>query len=100
MTTQSPPISIEPRSPRGGFANEPFTDFSVPEHARLMKSALDAVASQLGREYPLVIGGQRLKTQEKIYSINPARPDQVVGEHQKAVGSHASKAMEHGPPRV
>jgi len=93
MTTAIPSISIQPRSPRGEFRNEPFTDFKAPENERAIKAALDSVASQLGREYPLIVGGQRLKTQEKINSINPARPDQVVGRHQKADGSHASRAM-------
>ncbi len=47
-------------------------------------SALEKVAAQLGREYSLIIGGERLKTSGKIRSINPARPAQVVGVHQKA----------------
>ena len=42
--------------PQGEFRNEPFTDFS-PENARAMQAALDRVASQLGHEYDLVIGG-------------------------------------------
>ena len=63
MTTVIPSISIQPRSPQGEFANEPFVDFKAPENARAMKSALEQVASQLGREYDLVIGGQRLKTE-------------------------------------
>ena len=58
-----------------------------------MKSALEQVASQLGREYDLVIGGHRLKTADKIRSMNPARPAQVVGVHQKAGAEHAEKAM-------
>jgi 1-pyrroline-5-carboxylate dehydrogenase len=93
MTTAFVYPSIQPRSPKGEFANEPFVDFKLPENKRAIESALAKVASQLGREYPLIVGGQRLKTQENIYSINPARPDQVVGKHQKAVGSHAARAM-------
>ncbi len=93
MTTAISSISIQPRSPRGDFKNEPFTDFKTLDNERAMKTALDQVESQLGREYPLIVGGQRLKTQEKIYSFNPARPDQVVGKHQKAIASHASRAM-------
>jgi 1-pyrroline-5-carboxylate dehydrogenase len=58
-----------------------------------MKNALDKVVSQLGREYDLIIGGDRLKTSDKIRSINPARPSQVVGVHQKAGAEHAEKAV-------
>jgi len=85
--------SIQPCSPQGEFVNEPFVDFKVAEIARSMQSALDAVASQLGREYDLVIGGHRLKTTDKIRSINPARPSQMVGVHQKAGAEHAEQAM-------
>ena len=85
--------SIEPRTPQGVFSNEPFTNFKDPETARSMRDALDRVASQLGHEYSLVIGGDRLKTDDKIRSINPARPAQVVGIHQKASAAHAETAM-------
>jgi 1-pyrroline-5-carboxylate dehydrogenase len=85
--------AIEPRSPQGIFSNEPFTDFNNPENARSMRLALDRVASHLGVEYSLIIGGKRLKTAEKIRSINPARPLQVVGIHQKAGEAQVEPAM-------
>src|ERR1039457_3004306 len=93
MTTAFVYPSIQPRSPQGGFVNEPFVDFKTPDNARAMKSALDEVASQLGREYDLIISGRRLKTKEKIRSINPARPAEVVGVHQKAGTEHAEDAV-------
>jgi 1-pyrroline-5-carboxylate dehydrogenase len=85
--------SIQSRSPQGAFANEPFTDFNDPENARSMRSALDLVASHLGVEYSLIIGGKRLKTAESIRSINPARPEQIVGIHQKAGEAQVEPAM-------
>ena len=94
MTTASFTTRIQPRSPQGGFVNEPFIDFKSPENARNMQAALDLVLSQLGREYDLVIGGRRLKTEGKIRSLNPARPAQVVGVHQKAGAEHAEEAMQ------
>ena len=68
----------------GPFRNEPMVYFSKPEAARQMRAALDRVHGQLGREYDLIIGGHRVRTAEKIRSVNPARPSQVVGIHQKA----------------
>jgi 1-pyrroline-5-carboxylate dehydrogenase len=85
--------SIQPCLPQGGFQNEPFTDFKTPENARAMQSALSAVAGQLGREYDLIIGGRRIKTEGKIRSVNPARPAQIVGIHQKAGAEQAEQAM-------
>jgi 1-pyrroline-5-carboxylate dehydrogenase len=94
MATVTLPTEIQPRSPQGEFRNEPFTDFKNPENARKMKAALDLVASHLGHEYDLIIGGHRLRTEGKIKSYNPARPAQVVGVHQKAGAEHAEKAMQ------
>ncbi len=94
MATITLPTAIQPRSPQGGFANEPFTDFKAPGNARAMEAALGLVAGQLGREYDLVIGGHRVRTEGKIRSLNPARPAQVVGLHQKAGAEHAGQAMQ------
>ncbi len=87
-------LSPEPRAPRGAFVNEPFFDFKAPGNSRAMESALKVVASELGREYDLIIGAQHIQTREKIRSLNPARPSQVVGVHQKAGADLAERAME------
>jgi 1-pyrroline-5-carboxylate dehydrogenase len=93
MATASLSTQIQPRSPQGGFQNEPFVDFKTPDNARAMQAALDHVGAQLGREYDLIIGGNRSRTEGKIRSLNPARPAQVVGVHQKAGAEHAEEAM-------
>jgi 1-pyrroline-5-carboxylate dehydrogenase len=94
MATATFPTQITPRSPIGEFSNEPFVDFKTYENARAMRAALDLVSGQLGREYDLIIGGRRIKTEGKIRSYNPARPAQVVGVHQKAGAEHAETAMQ------
>jgi 1-pyrroline-5-carboxylate dehydrogenase len=87
------PHAIKPLAPKGGFSNQPFTDFSDPENARSMRHALDQVAAHLGSEYSLIVGGKRLKTAERIRSINPARPAQIVGVHQQAGAAQVDIAM-------
>jgi 1-pyrroline-5-carboxylate dehydrogenase len=52
------------------------------------------VRARLGHEYDLVIGGHRLQTEAKIVSINPARPAEVVGIHQRADERHVESAMQ------
>ncbi|MGB6973886.1 MAG: L-glutamate gamma-semialdehyde dehydrogenase [Terracidiphilus sp.] len=94
MATISLSTEIEPRTPDGAFANEPFTNFKDAETAREMRGALSLVAAQLGREYDLIIGVRRLRTEGKIRSLNPARPAQIVGIHQRADASHAELAMQ------
>jgi 1-pyrroline-5-carboxylate dehydrogenase len=76
------------------FVNEPFIDFDSADNKRAMQAALAEVENQLGREYDLVIGGRRLRTGDKIVSINPARPGQVVGIHQRAVEEHVQQAID------
>ena len=77
----------------GTFVNEPLANYRVEENALGMREAIAKVRKELGREYDLVIGGQRLKTTEKIRSINPANPSEVVGIHQKAGAEHVEPAM-------
>src|SRR4029453_7421486 len=76
------------------FKNEPFTDFSVPTNQEAMKAALAKVKQQLGRSYPLIIGGERIETGDWITSTNPAAPDQVIGKFAKATREHAEHAMQ------
>jgi 1-pyrroline-5-carboxylate dehydrogenase len=76
------------------FRNEPLTDFSNEENAAAMLAALEKVGNELGREYPLVIGGERIKTEDKLESINPANRTQVVGTFHKATKELANRAVE------
>src|SRR5580765_3360288 len=76
------------------FRNDPLTDFSKEENAQAMRAALAKVKSELGREYPLVIGGERITTDAKLDSINPAKRSEVVGRFQKATKELANKAVE------
>jgi 1-pyrroline-5-carboxylate dehydrogenase len=93
MATVEAPSRLQVRLHEGPFANEPVVDFNREENAREMRSAIEKVRGQLGREYDLIIGGRRVKTAEKIKSINPARPSQIVGVHQKAGREHVEPAM-------
>jgi 1-pyrroline-5-carboxylate dehydrogenase len=76
------------------FRNEPFTDFSKEENARAMREALAQVKSELGRDYPLVVGGERIETGDFLESRNPARKSEVVGRFHKATKELATRAVE------
>ena len=76
------------------FANEPFIDFSRPENRAHMEAALKKVAGELGREYPMYIGGQKVITTEKKVSTNPSHPSQVIGVFQSATVDMANQAVE------
>src|SRR5690349_2678128 len=76
------------------FKNEPYVDFTQPEPREKMLAALKYVESQLGREYPLVIGGNTIDTDRKIVSLNPAKYSQVVGSTSCATPELADRAVE------
>ncbi len=75
------------------FRNEPLTDFSQPENRAAMETALAKVGSRLGREYPLLIGGERVHTGQRLCSMNPSHPRQVVGVHMAADAQLARESI-------
>ncbi|HPP73929.1 MAG TPA: L-glutamate gamma-semialdehyde dehydrogenase [Armatimonadota bacterium] len=76
------------------FPNLAERDFSKADHQELMKQALAKVKAQLGQYYPLIIDGKEVKTEKEIRSINPARPDEVVGRTASASQADAQAAIE------
>ena len=93
MATLEAPVRPRTTLHQGPFVTEPFFDFRNEENARRMRSAIAKVRGQLGREYDLVIGGKHIKTTDKIKSLNPTHPSQIVGIHQKAGKEHVEPAM-------
>jgi 1-pyrroline-5-carboxylate dehydrogenase len=76
------------------FSNEPYIDFSQPQHAAAMREALAFVSGQFGRVYELRIGAERFATADLLKPVNPSRPSEVVGTHHKATPALARKAIE------
>ncbi|MDE1175095.1 MAG: L-glutamate gamma-semialdehyde dehydrogenase [Edaphobacter sp.] len=76
------------------FTNEPFVDFTTAKNREAMLDAIATVRGQLGQEYDNVIGGNRLKTSGKITSVNPARPSEIIGVHQRAEADLAEQAVQ------
>src|SRR5271155_2407875 len=94
MATMEAPPRLQIRLHEGPFKNETFVDFTKEDNVRKMRAAIEKVRGQLGREYDLIIGGKRSKTSDKIKSINPAKPSEVVGVHQKAGKDHVEPAVQ------
>ncbi len=76
------------------FTNCALTDFSVEANRQAQAAALKQVEGELGRTYPLIIGSERLPVEETFHSVNPARPEQVVGVVAKATVAQANLAVE------
>jgi 1-pyrroline-5-carboxylate dehydrogenase len=76
------------------FKNEALTDFTKHSNKKAFEKALAAVKSELGKEYPLLINGEHITTNDKLISLNPSNPEQKVGIFQKATPELAVKAIE------
>lgn len=75
------------------FKNEPFTDFTSKRNASEFRDALEKVRSELNKEYPVIIGGEKIFTEDKILSLNPSNINEIVGRVSKASPEMADKAI-------
>ncbi|MCX7878891.1 MAG: L-glutamate gamma-semialdehyde dehydrogenase, partial [Ignavibacteria bacterium] len=76
------------------FQNEPLTDFSDKKNRKNFLASLEKVRSQFDLDYPLIIGDEKIYTEDKIFSVNPSDTNKVVGRVSKASPFHVDKAME------
>jgi len=76
------------------FVNEPWVDFSAPETRQAMLEALARVKREFGAEYDLRIDGQPVRAADKLASLDPSRPSEVVGVHQRGTPELAAQAVE------
>lgn len=61
------------------YVNEPYSDWSDPEIQKSFQAVLSDVKSELGGDYPLVTGGERITTGQWITSIDPGDTGSVIG---------------------
>ncbi|GCE25367.1 L-glutamate gamma-semialdehyde dehydrogenase [Dictyobacter alpinus] len=91
MTTVFEDVLTHAQKP---FVNEPFTDFSQEENKRAQAAALEQVKNELGRSYPLIIGGQEVKGENTFTSVNPGQPDQIIGTFVSATREQTNEAIQ------
>jgi 1-pyrroline-5-carboxylate dehydrogenase len=76
------------------FKNEALTDFTRKKNASKFKQALDKIHSELALDYPIIIGGEKIITEDKITSLNPSNTSETVGKVAKATPEMANRAVE------
>src|SRR6266480_2073096 len=79
--------------PGNAYENAPLTNFVHQENQDKMRKALNEMRTRLGKEYPLVINGEKVFTGKTIASINPSSPDDVVGAVAEAGIAEAERAV-------
>ncbi|MBI3935469.1 MAG: bifunctional proline dehydrogenase/L-glutamate gamma-semialdehyde dehydrogenase [Betaproteobacteria bacterium] len=75
------------------FANTPLTDFSQTTARQAFEQALVAVRERLGRDHSLAIRGANDAAAGWHESINPARPQEILGRIALATPAHAEQAV-------
>jgi 1-pyrroline-5-carboxylate dehydrogenase len=76
------------------FTNEPVLDFTKPANRKKQLAAIAKVRAELGREYPILIGGERILLDQKFHSTNPSNPSEILGTFQKGNAEVAARAVE------
>ncbi len=75
------------------YRTEPLTNFSKKENQEKYLEGLKQVEGY-GKNYPLIIGGERIETNRSINSYNPANHKELIGAIHQAGINEAEKAME------
>jgi len=76
------------------FKNAALIDFTKEENRQAQMQALEQVKGELGRTYPLIIGGQKITNKDTFASVNPSQPDQVIGYFSRATVEQANQAVQ------
>lgn len=76
------------------FKNAALIDFTKEENRQAQMKALEQVKGELGRTYPLIIGGEKITNKDTFASINPSQPDQVIGYFSRGTVEQANQAVQ------
>ncbi len=90
---RSPQRKISEGEMIGPFCNEPPLDFSRQENRVNFAQALKQVRRKFGSDYPLWIEAREIETRDKIASVNPAAPGEIVGQVSVAREEEAERAL-------
>jgi RHH-type proline utilization regulon transcriptional repressor/proline dehydrogenase/delta 1-pyrroline-5-carboxylate dehydrogenase len=84
---------VEPRT-LANFRNEPVSDFSLAATRQAMQDALAEVRRQFGKQYAPVIANVRVEPQAWVDSVDPSRPQDVVGRFGRSTAEIAGQAIQ------
>jgi RHH-type proline utilization regulon transcriptional repressor/proline dehydrogenase/delta 1-pyrroline-5-carboxylate dehydrogenase len=88
-----PPATAPAPAAATGFQSMPLLDFSRPAVQASFRQALNDVARDFGKAWPLDIAGSAKGRLEVQSCINPARPSQVLGSVELGEIAHAEQAI-------
>ncbi|PYJ14027.1 MAG: L-glutamate gamma-semialdehyde dehydrogenase, partial [Verrucomicrobia bacterium] len=80
-------------APADVYRNSPLVNFAYKDSQEKMQGALLEVRKRFGEKYPLVIGGEKIWTDQLTPSVNPSAPDEIVGYGSEAGIPEAERAV-------
>src|SRR5216117_2979050 len=80
-------------APGDVYRNSPLVNFAYKDSQEKMQGALREVRKRFGEKYPLVIGGEKVWTDQLTPSVNPSAPDEIVGYGSEAGIPEAERAV-------
>ena len=75
------------------FINEALADFTRADVRDRFTAAIEQVRNNLGKLYPLYIGGREITTEDRLDSLNPAMATEVVGTICQASTAEVDQAI-------
>src|SRR5947209_8812668 len=75
------------------YENSPLVNFVYKDSQDKTQSALHEVRKRFGEKHPLVIGGEKVWTDQLTPSVNPSAPDEIVGYGSEAGIPEAERAI-------
>ncbi|MFO7816650.1 MAG: L-glutamate gamma-semialdehyde dehydrogenase [Desulfovibrionales bacterium] len=82
--------------PAGGvspFENNPMPDFTRKDEREAFPEAIAGVRAKIGGTYPLLIDWREIHTEDKLKSVNPVDPEEVIGHVCQASRQEIDTAM-------
>jgi len=77
----------------GVFKNDALADFSLAAQREKYQRAIEGLRTQLGRTYGLHIDGRDIECEDRIDSVNPADPGEILGRICQAGTDHVDQAV-------
>jgi len=85
--------NTDPEEPMSSFVNASTTNFASEQNRSRMIDALKGIRKELGRVCPPVVDGKTHSTDKTYSSVNPARPDEVIGKVSLSTTADADRAV-------
>ena len=80
-------------APGDVYRNSALVNFAYKDSQEKMQVALREVRKRFGEKYPLVIGSEKVWTDQLTPSVNPSAPDEIVGYGSEAGIPEAERAV-------